>query len=430
VTSRSVALAALVRVEAGAYSNVVLPKMLRASPLDDRDRAFATDLVYGTLRQRRPVDDLLGRVSDRPLAELDPPTRAALRLGAYQLTRGVPAHAAVGETVASAPRRARGYVNAVLRKVAALGPPWPGPAGDGVEALAARLSYPDWLVRELVDQYGTDDARASLERANEPPAVTLRVNRSVANVDAVADEIRDAGAEVTRGALTPGSLCVRRIGDPARLPAVLEGRATPQDEASQAVVDVLDPQPGETIVDSAAAPGGKATAISERAGEPGLVVAGDVHASRIHLVVDAMRRLHLATVTPIVADGRALPLRRARADRVLVDAPCSGLGVLRRRAELRWRIQPRAIPGLVELQRALLRAAAEAVRTGGVVVYSVCTLTGAETTGIATWAANELPHLVADSAPGPPWRSRGRGALLLPHDADTDGMYVLRLHRT
>lgn len=430
MSSRSVALAALVRVESGAYSNVVLPKMLRESQLDDRDRAFATDLVYGTLRQRRALDELLARVADRPLAELDPPTRAALRLGVYQLTRDVPAHAAVGETVESAPRRARGYVNAVLRKVTALGPPWPWPEGDGVEAVAARLSYPDWLVRELVDQYGTVDARASLERANEPPVVALRVNGRVGDVDAVADEISAAGAEVTSGALTPGSLRVRGIGDPARLPAVVDGRATPQDEASQAVVDALEPQPGERVVDSAAAPGGKATAIGERVGESGVVIAADIHAGRIRLVVDALRRLHLDTVMPIVADGRALPLRPGHADRVLVDAPCSGLGVLRRRAELRWRIQPGDIPGLVELQHALLRAAADAVRPGGVVVYSVCTLTAAETTGIDTWAATELPHLVAESAPGRPWRARGRGALLLPHDADTDGMYVLRLHRT
>jgi 16S rRNA (cytosine967-C5)-methyltransferase len=430
VTSRETAFAALLRVEDGAYSNVLLPTMLRDSALDTRDRAFATDLVYGTLRQQRALDYLVGLSADRPVEELDPPTRVALRLGAYQLTRNVPAHAAVGETVAVAPRRARGYVNAVLRALGGTGPQWPWPKGEDVGALAVRLSYPDWIVEELVAQYGLADARASLEIANEPPPVALRVNTRRATVEAVADELRAGGVEVSRGTIADDALRARGIGDPARLAAVAEGRATPQDEASQAVVGILDPQTGETVVDAAAAPGGKATAIAERVGEHGRAVACDLHLGRIRLVASARDRLGLRRVLPVVADGRTLPLRRACADRALVDAPCSGLGVLRRRAELRWRIRQDDLPQLVELQRDLLRSAAEAVRPGGVFVYSVCTLTGDETTGVDGWAERELPQLVADPPPGAPWRPRGRGAVLLPHDADSDGMYVLRLRRT
>ena len=430
MTSRETAFAALLRVEDGAYSNVLLPTMLRDSTLDARDRAFATDLVYGTLRQQRALDYLVGLSADRPVEQLDPPTRVALRLGAYQLTRNVPAHAAVGETVAVAPRRARGYVNAVLRALAGIGPQWPWPGGEEVGALAVRLSYPDWIVEELVAQYGPVDARASLEVANEPPPVALRDNTERATVEAVADELSAGGVEVSRGTLVDGALLARGIGDPARLAAVAEGRATPQDEASQAVVHILDPLPGEMIIDAAAAPGGKATAIAERVGEHGRVVACDLHPGRIRLVASARDRLGLGRVLPVVADGRSLPLRPACADRALVDAPCSGLGVLRRRAELRWRIRRDDLPRLVDLQRDLLRGAAEAVRPGGVVVYSVCTLTGDETTGVDAWAERELPQLVADPPPGAPWRARGRGAVLLPHDADSDGMYVLRLRRT
>jgi 16S rRNA (cytosine967-C5)-methyltransferase len=430
VSSRETAFAALLRVEDGAYSNVVLPAMLRDSGLDPRDRAFATELVYGTLRQQRALDYLLGLSADRPLQELDTPTRVALRLGAYQLTRNVPAHAAVGETVAIAPRKARAYVNAVLRALAAAGPNWPWPDGASVDALAVRLSYPNWIVEALVAQYGLVDARASLEVANEPPPVALRVNPGRASVQAVADELRAAGVEVIPGTLADGALLARGIGDPARLPAVAEGRATPQDEASQAVVAILDPQPGDTVVDAAAAPGGKSTAIAERVGAHGRVVACDVHPGRIRLVASARDRLRVDRVLPVVADGRALPVRTACADRALVDAPCSGLGVLRRRAELRWRIRPGDLPELVALQRDLLHDAARVVRPGGVVVYSVCTLTAEETTGVDAWAERELPQLVAEPPPGAPWRARGRGAVLLPHDAGTDGMYVLRLRRT
>jgi 16S rRNA (cytosine967-C5)-methyltransferase len=429
VTSRKTAFAALLRVEDGAYSNVLLPAMLRDSTLDARDRAFATDLVYGTLRQQRALDYLVGLSADRPVEELDPPTRVALRLGAYQLTRNVPPHAAVGETVAVTPRRAQGYVNAVLRALAGIGPQWPWPGGEDVAALAVRLSYPDWIVEELVAQYGPADARASLEAANEPPPVALRVNTERATVEAVADELRAVGVEVSRGTLVDGALLARGIGDPARVRAVADGRATPQDEASQAVVGILDPQPGETVVDVAAAPGGKATAIAERVGH-GRVVACDLHPGRIGLVASARDRLGLGRVLAVVADGRSLPLRPARADRALVDAPCSGLGVLRRRAELRWRIRREELPRLVDLQRDLLRGAADAVKPGGVVVYSVCTLTGDETSGVDAWAERELPQLVAGPPPGAPWRPRGRGAVLLPHDADSDGMYVLVLRRT
>lgn len=428
-SSRKIALDALVRVDDGAYSNLLLPTMLRDSSLDDRDRAFTTDLVYGTLREQRALDYFLAQLSERPLERLDAPVRAALRLGAYQLMHGVPAHAAVRETVEVAPERARGYVNAVLRTLARLGPPWPWPDGDDAQMLAVRLSYPDWIAERLVADLGVEDARATMAVGNEPAAVALRVNPATGTADAVARELRGAGVEVARGELVEGSLLVRGTGDPARLGPVAEGRATPQDEASQAVVDILDPQPGETVVEVAAAPGGKATAIGERVGENGRVLAADVHPGRIRLVSAAARRLGLGSVLPVVADGRALPVAHDRADRVLVDAPCSGLGVLRRRPEARWRIGPDQVAPLAELQRDLLRAAAEIVRPGGVVVYSVCTLTHEETSGVE-WAARDLPGFAADPPPGPPWRPRGRGALLLPHDAHTDGMFVLRLRRT
>jgi 16S rRNA (cytosine967-C5)-methyltransferase len=424
-TAREVALDALVRVEQGAYAHLALPAMLRRSGLADRDRAFATGLVYGTLRAERRLDDLLGRVADRPLARLDAPVRAGLRLGAYQLLDGLPPHAAVGETVSAVAARtvrARGYVNAVLRSVAALGPPWPEPSSQAVA-----LSYPDWIVDRLVDDLGPADASATLTAMNEPGALTLRPNPLRTTADALRDELVGAGITVAPGTLATDALVVRGVGDPARLPAVRDGRATPQDEASQAVVGVLDPQPGERAVDIAAAPGGKATAIAERAGA---VVALDVDAARLRLVADASRRLGLAGVACVVADGRALPLHDGVFDRVLVDAPCSGLGVLRRRPDARWRVHADSVDELAALQRALLGAAARAVRAGGVLLYSVCTLTRAETVDVDDWARRSLPELVALAPPGPPWRRHGRGALLLPQDAGTDGMYVLALRRS
>jgi 16S rRNA (cytosine967-C5)-methyltransferase len=422
-TTRRLACDALVRIEQGAYAHVVVPAMLRRSVLPARDRAQVTDLVNGVMRARRRLDDLLRRVSDRPVERLDPPVRAALRVGALQLVEGVPAYAAVGEAVEATPRRARGYVNATLRALARLGPEWPDP---GDEAIA--LSYPDALVDLLRADLGEEDARDLLVAANEPAALTLRVNPRRAEVDSVASELTGRGASVTRGALRRDALVVRGAGDPARLPVVARGAATPQDQASQVVVQYLDPGGNDRVLEVAAAPGGKATGIAERL-DRGYVVACDLHAGRLRLVRAAAARLGLSNVHLLVADGGTPPVRESSFDRVLVDAPCSGLGVLRRRTDARWRIDPQAIPRLAALQLSMVLAAARAVRRGGILVYSVCTVTRAETVGVASAIVAALPGWSGLAPPGPPWRAHGPGGLLLPQTAGTDGMFVLGLRR-
>jgi 16S rRNA (cytosine967-C5)-methyltransferase len=231
---------------------------------------------------------------------------------------------------------------------------------------------------------------------------------------------------VEPGTLVSSSLLVRGFGDLARLPAIAEGRATPQDQASQAVAAAVGAQPGERILDMAAAPGGKATAMAEAMNDDGLVLATDLRAGRAALVRDAAHRLGLQAVQVLAADGRHLPLR-GLFDRVLLDAPCSGLGVLRRRPEARWRLDPADIDRLAALQRELLTVAVECVRPGGLVAYCVCTLTREETLDIDAWSAEAFPSLNAVAGPGPPWRPCGRGALLLPSAAGTDGMFLLLL---
>ena len=421
---RAVARDAVVRIEDGAYAHILVPQMLRTTSLAPRDRALVTDLVYGTVREQRRLDDLLAPVGRRALDTLDPPVRAALRLGAYQLVHGTPAHAAVGETVAVAPVRARGYVNAVLRALASSGPPWSRSASAAVE-----LSYPDWIVERLTADLGADEALAALAASNTAPTVALRPRVGRTSASALLDELIATGAEAGPGSLMSEAVTVRRAGDLASLPAVAEGRATPQDEASQSVVAFLAPEPGERILDVAAAPGGKATAIAERVGQHGQVVAADLQPRRLSLVATAARRLGLDAVDLIAADGRALPVRAGAFDRALVDAPCSGLGVLRRRPDARWRISEDDVEVLAQLQVELVLAAAAAVRPGGLLVFSVCTLTTAETLGVAEQVGAALPGFTAVPRPGLPWRPHGAGALLLPHDAGTDGMFLLGLRR-
>lgn len=368
--SRAVALEVLGRIdEGGAYANLVLPGALERSGLGPADRRFVTDLVYGTTRMRRACDHLVDRFLARPV---EGRVRDALRLGAYQLAfAGVPRHAAVGETVAVAPRRARGLVNAVLRRVADAAVIWPDDA--------TRLSVPDWVLDELSASLGPDVALAALAAMNEPATVSERSDGYV------------------------------------------------QDPASQQVAAAVGAEAGERVLDLCAAPGGKATALAG----PGVrVVAADVRPRRAALVRENAGRVGVADrLDVVVADGTAPPWPPASFDRVLVDAPCTGLGTLRRRPDLRWRVEASAVTRLADLQRRLVVAAADLVRPGGTLVYSVCTLTAAESTGVDAWLAGERPDLTAAPPPGEPWRPWGRGAVLLPQAADTDGMCLFRYVR-
>jgi 16S rRNA (cytosine967-C5)-methyltransferase len=364
-TARAVALDLLRRIEdEGAYANIALPAALARSGLEQRDRAFATELVYGTTRMRRACDYLVDRFVTR---ELDPAVRNVLRLGAYQLHHmGAPPHAAVSATVDLAPSRARGLVNAVLRRVATAPVEWPDEA--------TRLSQPDWIVERLTADLG-DDASAALEAMNAPAAATARDDGYI------------------------------------------------QDLGSQWVAALVGAGAGERVADLCAAPGGKATAL---AATGAYVVAADHNVGRVGLVRDNATKLGSA-LGLLIADGQHPPLRPGSLDRVLIDAPCSGLGALRRRPDARWRIDEASVSRLAALQRDLVEAAIPLVRPGGTLVYSVCTLTSAETLGIDEHLACNHPELEPLPAPEHPWRPWGRGAILLPQDAGTDGMAILRL---
>ncbi len=369
VAARRVAIDALDRIdEDGAYANLVLPSMLDRSNLAARDRRFVTELVYGSTRMRRACDWLVDRHLERTV---EVRVRSALRVGAYQLAfLDTPAHAAVDATVQASPARARGLVNAVLRRVADSPHEWPDDA--------TRLSYPDWLVARLAGDLGLQRALDSLSAMNRAPLVGTREDGYV------------------------------------------------QGLASQWVGDLVEGAPGHRIADVCAGPGGKATALG-RVGAT--VVAADVRLGRARLVAENASRLRLPDVASIVADGRRPPLRPESFDRVLVDAPCSGLGALHRRPDARWRVQPDDVDRLKKLQVALVDAALPLLRPGGVLVYSVCTMTAAETIGVDDHLASASPGLEALGRPTHPWLEWGRGALLLPQDAETDGMAVLRLRR-
>jgi 16S rRNA (cytosine967-C5)-methyltransferase len=391
--------------EEEAYADRVLRSA--AAGLDPRDRALAQRLAYGTVQRARTLDHAIETLGRRPVRKLDPPVRTALRLGAYQLgfLEGVPRYAAVNESVELVREagldRAVAFTNAVLRRV-----------GDGVEELLAGLpettpqeaalrhSYPDWVAETWWRDLGPDEARALMRAQNEPPETVVRLNRRKSGpVAGVADpELPDA-------------LHVERVDEEA----LAAGLVWPQSRGSQLAGLVVGSREGERVLDLCAAPGGKATQLA------GEVVAVELHPGRARELEQNRRLLGARNVTVVQADALALPPELTGFDHVLVDAPCSGLGVLAARPDLRWRAEP-----LPDLQRELLQVAAERVRPGGTIVYSVCTINAAENEDVVGATALEVEPL-GDEWPRFRHPRRPEFLLTLPHVHRTSGFFIARL---
>jgi 16S rRNA (cytosine967-C5)-methyltransferase len=451
-----------------AYANLLLPAMLAERGLAGRDAALATELTYGTLRGQGSYDAVVDVCSDRPVARIDAALRDVLRLGVHQLlaTR-IPAHAAVAASVDLAKdvagARPAGFVNAVLRKVATRDfETWleivaPSRATDPAGHLAVRYSHPRWVVEAMAAALGgdpgskfgsefgnTEEIEALLAADNTRPGVTL-----LAKPGQVAPgELAAAGA--TPALWSPYGAYLKE-GNPADVPAVADGRAAVQDEASQLVATALADTPmtgpDRTWLDMCAGPGGKASLLAGLAAARGArLVAADVQPHRAALTRSAMARSGVAGRSPgtagraVVADGTAAPWRPGSFDRVLADVPCSGLGALRRRPEARWRRSPRDVAALGPLQRRLLSAALTAARPGGVVAYVTCSPHLAETRdvvddvvaripGVSVLDAPQLLAEVPELAGSAPRGVPGAYAQFWPHRHGTDAIFLALLRR-
>jgi 16S rRNA (cytosine967-C5)-methyltransferase len=374
-----------------------------AASLDRRDRALAQHIAYGTVQRVRTLDHAIEELGRRPVRKLDPPVRAALRLGAYQLgyLDSVPAHAAVGESVelvrAAGLERAVAFTNAILRRLADSIRPLLAVLPEGTPQQAAlKHSYPDWIAETWWREWGSKDALALMRAQNEPPETVVRLVRG--EVDGQPTDI-------------PGAYRVERVD--AR--ALAEGRIWPQSRASQLAGLVVGSRAGERTLDIAAAPGGKATMLA------GEVVAVEKHPGRARELEENARRLEASGVHVVTADGLSLPPHLTGFDRALVDAPCSGLGILASRPDARWHAEP-----LPDLQLALVRAAAERVRPGGTLTYSVCTINAAENEVVVD-ASGLQPEPLGDEWPAFRHPRRPEFLLTLPHVHRTSGFFIARL---
>jgi 16S rRNA (cytosine967-C5)-methyltransferase len=429
-----------VRVERdGAYADLVLHAALRETNLERRDRALATELAYGTLRLRGRIDYVLQHVLDRDLTKLERGLRNLLRLGAYQILfcTGIRDAAAVSESVELAKsgglNRAAGLVNAVLRQVGrnAQAVPFPDLEEDPVEYLMHWGSLPRWIAERFVDAFGPLEAARLAEISLLAPPRTIRVTDGV-ELDAVLKRLRGQPCRFAPRGITD------LHSDPIREPGFVGGEFVVQDEASQLVPLLLGVEPGDTVVDCCAAPGGKALQLAERVGPKGEVIAFDIHANRLSLLRREARRLGLGNVRALERDAaRSFDIRgRQVFGRILIDAPCTGLGVLRRNPDARWRLTEKDVPVLAAQQLALLRSAVRYLDEGGVLVYSVCSVDPEETVQVVERILAREPALRRDDPrpylPEPAHELVDEKGDLrtFPHLHGCDGFFAVRLVRS
>jgi len=436
----------------GAFAHAAWSRALSGRNLDARERRLGMELAFGSIRRKKTLDWCIARAAGRSMQDVDPLAHSLLRISTYQLLfmSRIPAHAAVSEAVESARRLGHpgmaGFVNAVLRRIASprFDPGFPDLADDPVKSLAVTLSYPEWLVESWIGEFGPETAKRMLEAGNQAPTVVLRANTLRVSRDELAEQlgnVADAGAVTQRGLYAPEAL---RIMGPLEsvesLPGFAEGLFSVQDESSMLVAHVLG-RPNDRpnlIIDACAAPGGKAMHIAELSGDRVRVIACDISARRVTLISESARRLGLRSVEAVECDARELPAQWAgKADAVLVDAPCTGLGVLARRADARWRKEPDDVAQLARLQAEIMSAAAACVAPGGVLVYSTCTVGRAENADQAEAFLESHPDFrpspLAQYMPSDAAKALCDGdshiLQLLPGVSGTDGFFIARFVR-
>jgi 16S rRNA (cytosine967-C5)-methyltransferase len=435
----------------GAFADVALDRALKkVSGTGDRallplDRRLATELVYGCIRRRRSLDAAIDQFAKKPADRQPPDLRWILHLGLYQLRYldDIPASAAVDTTVELAKTNGlkglAGFVNGLLRQylraaqAAASGDPLHLPE-EPIARLAVAHSYPDWIVANWVDRLGVEEAEQLAQWFNRSPSIDLRVNPLRTAIATVESAFQGAGIEVMRVPHLPQALRLKSgAGAIVNLPGFNEGWWTVQDSSAQLTSYLLDPQPGELIIDACAAPGGKTTHLAELMGDRGTIYACDKTPSRLKKVKENSDRLGLHAIEVLAGDSREFAQFDRRADRVLLDAPCSGLGTLHRRADARWRQTPDNLVQLAQLQGELLAKTAQWVKPGGVLVYATCTLHPLENEKpirdfLGThpdWAievppaSNPAAHFVTSAGWLEVW----------PHRYDLDGFFMVRLRK-
>jgi len=425
----------------GAFTDVALDRVLRTTKLNSADRRLVTDLVYGTVRRSRSLDALIDQLGKKKAHQQPPDLRTILHIGLYQLRyqERIPPSAAVNTTVELAKENGfkglAGVVNGLLRQYERLatssGEPLQLPV-EPVERLGILHSFPDWIIQIWLEQLGVEETEQLCEWFNQSPTIDLRVNTLRVSIEDVETAMQSAGVDVRRVPQLPQALrVVGGTGAIQQLPGFSEGWWTIQDSSAQLVSHLLNPQRGDVVIDACAAPGGKTTHIAELMADEGKIWACDAKASRLKKLKENAQRLQLKSIQICTGDSRNFSQFTNSADSVLLDAPCSGLGTLHRRPDIRWRITPETVHELSILQGELLEQAATWVKPGGVLVYATCTLHPQENEGVIQPFRERNPHWqIEPPVPHSPLSafSMPQGWIkVLPHQHQMDGFFMVRL---
>lgn len=437
---RQLAFLTLRSVHQGAFADVALDRVLRRSNLSHLDRRLLTELVYGTVRRQRSLDALIDQLAKKPARQQPPNLRTILHLGLYQLRylNQIPAAAAVSTTVELAKQNRfaglASFVNGLLRQYTRLAADGTDPLrlpADPVQRLAVQHSYPDWIVEVWLEQLGFGETEQLCDWLNQPPHIDLRVNPLRASLPTVEAAMQAAGISVRRLSAPQALRLGENPGPIQNLSGFAEGWWTVQDSSAQLVGHLLDPQPGEVVIDACAAPGGKTTHMAELMQDQGTVWACDRAPSRLKKLKENVERLNLQSIQVCVGDSRNLPQFKDQADRVLLDAPCSGLGTLHRHADARWQQTPETVQKLAILQQELLDQISTWVKPGGTLVYATCTLHPAENeTMIQQFLARHPTWQIAPPAnPITAFLTTEGWVKIWPHQHAMDGFFMVRLVR-
>lgn len=426
----------------GGFADRLIDRELEQGHLTGPDRGLFPELVFGVLRRRGGLDHILAQLVDKPLDTLQPQALTILRLGLYQLVclDRIPESAAVNESVNLAREmvpRAGGLINAVLRNYLRRKDDltFPDPSSSPAAAIAARHSQPEWLVVQWLDQLGFPETEALAEAASRQPPLTLRANTLRTTRDELLSLFRDSGVPATPCAHSPHGIQVEGRHQIPTLPGYREGLFCVQDEASQMVALLLDPQPGERVLDCCAAPGGKATHLAQLMANRGELLATDISRTKLPLIREAAQRLGIDCLAAATADlHHPETLPTGSFDRVLLDAPCSGLGVIRRNPEAKWRLTPDDVLRLAAAQKTLCANAATMVKSGGILVYSTCSTSREENEQVVHDFLSSHPDYVLEDLNGLFPNNRElftpEGTFRAwPHRHGMDGFFAARLRK-
>jgi 16S rRNA (cytosine967-C5)-methyltransferase len=427
--ARRIALEALIKIEqGGAYSNLLLNQLFKQhAALDPRDRNLITEIVYGSIQHQRLIDFYLQPFIKKKLDHLEHWVKQLLRLSMYQLLflDRVPERAVVHESVEISKilghRGITGMINGVLRNFLRSPRASFEQIKDPVERLAVQTSHPTWLVRRWVNQYGLETTTKICEENNRPAKITIRVNRLKASREQVKELLSQEGFEVEETSQSQDGLRILSGGNVAQSSLFQQGIITIQDESSMLIAPLLDPQPGMKVLDACAAPGGKTTHLAEYMKNEGQLIAVDLHPHKEKLVQASAKRLGTTIVQTLVADARKLTDQfKPEFDRILLDAPCSGFGVIRRKPDVKWKKDEADIAQIADVQVGLLSKVSKLLKEKGQLVYSTCTLDQEENQGVVDRFLSEHPHFSV---------VEGSTQQILPYQFGSDGFFMIKLEK-